>query len=1015
MTTSARTLASASAWLCILIGACALSGWITGTELLKTFGYGSETLKANTAISFILSGTVLLLFVGEARRKHLSLVGSALAAVVLLLSSLILLQYVIGRDLGIDQLLFTDAGGIGRAPGRMAPNTALAFVFAQLGLVIFGLCGPRACGRWALLASSVAVLVLGLFSLVGYAANVSAGRQWGRVTVMSFPTMIGFLSLGVGLMGLIHRHGLLAWHLSRRQTVALLGGVITLIVVATLGWEASIRLQETSRGIVATANNRFLLGKLLLASQEIESGLRRSFVAGRSEPPPSVVSAQESLPRLLAQLESTARDPETRASLALIAARLTAFTAFSDSLYATLRDSGVAGVTERIRAGTGDQLLAEIHREIDALRARETDRIASLEQDAERWQRSATWVISFGGFLALVTITGGLVSLNHEAGQRQASETRFRGIFNSTFQFIGLLKPDGTLIEANQAALDFIGTPAAEVVGRPFWETPWWQTSLEVRTQLQDAIRRAAAGETVAYEVDVTGKDGRRITIQFSLKPVRNASGTLVYLVPEGSDITLAKQAERALAENEARWNFALTGSELGVWDWNAQTNEVFFSARWATMLGYQPEEIGRSLDEWSSRVHPDDLAPTLAQIHDHLEGRTPVYQSEHRMRAKDGSYRWILDQGKVITRDPAGKPLRVVGTHADITAQKIAEQQAATLQAQLTSILEFSPNLITLIDREGRYLLAGPMAAATLGRESPADVVGRSFHELLAPAVATTFAERLARMNDHPEAFEVEDVVPTPDGERIFQTQLFPIMDTDGRHVATGGIARDITDARNALKTVQAALAEREVLLREIHHRVKNNLQTISSLLNLQARSLNDPSLRSPFEDSRRRIMSMSLIHDQLYRHDDLARIDFARYVSDLVRLQRTTLGNGAGRISAEIAITLPPIGIAVAVPCGLIINELFANACKHAFPLGRVGTVRIHMASRGSEWELLVTDDGIGTPSSPTPTGSGLGLQLILALVKQLNGTLEESGRLDGRRTCIRFPAPIDPSPLP
>jgi PAS domain S-box-containing protein len=141
---------------------------------------------------------------------------------------------------------------------------------------------------------------------------------------------------------------------------------------------------------------------------------------------------------------------------------------------------------------------------------------------------------------------------------------------------------------------------------------------------------------------------------------------------------------EEALQASEERWQFALEGSNQGVWDWNLQTNTVFFSDRWSAMLGYEPAEISSRLEEWSSRVHPDDLAATVAEVRKHLDGQTPVYVSEHRMRAKDGTYRWILDRGKVVTRDAAGKPLRMVGTHTDVTERKLTEDALRASEANL-------------------------------------------------------------------------------------------------------------------------------------------------------------------------------------------------------------------------------------------------------------------------------------------------------------------------------------------
>jgi two-component system, cell cycle sensor histidine kinase and response regulator CckA len=153
------------------------------------------------------------------------------------------------------------------------------------------------------------------------------------------------------------------------------------------------------------------------------------------------------------------------------------------------------------------------------------------------------------------------------------------------------------------------------------------------------------------------------------------------YVCVFARDITERKRAGEALRESEDRWQFALEGSGDGLWDWNVPGNRVYFSRQWKEMIGYAEDEISDSLDEWDSRVHPDDKADVYAKLNDHLEGRSPVYISQHRLLSKDGSYKWVLDRGKVLNRTGDGKPLRIIGTHTDITERKHLESQL--LQSQ--------------------------------------------------------------------------------------------------------------------------------------------------------------------------------------------------------------------------------------------------------------------------------------------------------------------------------------------
>ena len=139
-------------------------------------------------------------------------------------------------------------------------------------------------------------------------------------------------------------------------------------------------------------------------------------------------------------------------------------------------------------------------------------------------------------------------------------------------------------------------------------------------------------------------------------------------------EVAHRKETEVALRESEERWSFALDGSRNGVWDWDVMNNDVFFSRRFRTILGFEEGELGTNLEVWQSRLHPDDARTVLAAFQAHLRGETAMYEVEHRVRAKDGSYRWVLSRGRAVSRDEEGKPLRVVGTQSDITERKEAD-----------------------------------------------------------------------------------------------------------------------------------------------------------------------------------------------------------------------------------------------------------------------------------------------------------------------------------------------------
>ena len=221
-------------------------------------------------------------------------------------------------------------------------------------------------------------------------------------------------------------------------------------------------------------------------------------------------------------------------------------------------------------------------------------------------------------------------------------------------------------------------------------------------------------------------------------------------------------------------------------------------------------------------------------------------------------------------------------------------------------------------------------------------------------------------------------------------------------------GVNFDITDRKQAEVEIIATLAEKEVLLKEIHHRVKNNLQVISSLVSLQANNLTDERMRNELNDVQDRVRSMALIHEKLYQTSDLAQIDFAVYATSLLRSLWNSHGTLAAKARLNLALSPVELTIETAVPCGLLLNELAGNALKHGFPDGRDGEVTV-----GLEHDtvtdtvcLRVHDNGVGLPEGlDWQQSTSLGLRLVRILAGQLHGTVE-TGTGTGTEFRVTFP---------
>jgi len=255
---------------------------------------------------------------------------------------------------------------------------------------------------------------------------------------------------------------------------------------------------------------------------------------------------------------------------------------------------------------------------------------------------------------------------------------------------------------------------------------------------------------------------------------------------------------------------------------------------------------------------------------------------------------------------------------------------------------------------------------------------------------------------------FDEEYRIIRPDGFiRWIHGSVVPIRDELGQIFRLVGIVDDITERKQAEDKLKASLQEKEVLLKEINHRVKNNLQIISSLLNLQSRDIQDEQALRAFQVSQERIRAMALVHEKLYQSEDLARIDFGEYIKSLAIDLGSSYGLSSRDIDLKIDVENILLGVDTAIPCGVIVNELVANSLKHAFPGDRTGEIAISFREVDGQYTMIFKDDGVGLPegldiSSP----SSLGLTIVNALTGQLGGTigLVNNG---GTEISITFPA--------
>jgi len=351
-----------------------------------------------------------------------------------------------------------------------------------------------------------------------------------------------------------------------------------------------------------------------------------------------------------------------------------------------------------------------------------------------------------------------------------------------------------------------------------------------------------------------------------------------------------------------------------------------------------------------------------------------------------------------------------VLFTSDHVTKRKMMEDVLHKSEEKYRFLIDKQGEGIVIANADDQFTFCNPAAEKIFG-VPPGQLVGRKLQEFVGPGLLEAIDEQNERLRaGEQNTYDLEII--RPDGEKryIFNT-VTPWFGTDGGYLASFGIFRDITERKKAEKRIKASLEEKEVLLKEIHHRVKNNLQIISSLLDLQSRSIRDDEVLAMFRESQNRIRSMAFVHERLYQSKDLGKIDFAEYIWDLVSYLFHSYSTGRGVITLDEDVDDLSLDIDKAIPCGLIINELVSNSLKHAFPEGRDGEIRVEFhAVDDDTLTLVVEDNGIGFPIG-FPAGvdfkntESLGLRLVGMLARQLEGTVELE-RDGGTTFRITFP---------
>jgi len=519
-------------------------------------------------------------------------------------------------------------------------------------------------------------------------------------------------------------------------------------------------------------------------------------------------------------------------------------------------------------------------------------------------------------------------------------------------------------------------------MGKPYhWE--YYNPTVNRHFMIMDRIIKWPDGRDVRFEIakDITER-------KIAEEALQKAYSSLEEKVRERT--AELEEACKALLENERRLSEAQKMAHIGIWDWDLITDEMYWSDETFRIAGCIPQKSGLSYNDILNLLHPEDRKCAGDIVKKALLGKS--FEINLRTIPVNGENHVVHVQGEAVF-DENNRPLRLRGTVQDITENKRAEEKIKIL----ADAVESSDDAIITVSLDG-VITSWNKGAEQIYGYSAEECLGKSVSILEPDNRKEEIKYLIEKIKQKEKVQRFRTLRARKDGTIINSSiTLSPIFDISGEPVAVSSIARDITERIRA----EESLAKiEETRKKEIHHRIKNNLQVISSLLDLQAEKFHDKEVLRAFRESQNRVLSMSLIHEELYKGEGADTLDFSEYLQKLAKnlFQTYILRSKSLHLLMDLEESAL-FNMDTAIPLGIIVNELISNSLKHGFLEGEEGEIRIQLCreeknceAQESLFSLTISDNGRGIPEDiELENVESLGLKLVNILVTQLDGNMQ------------------------
>jgi len=608
----------------------------------------------------------------------------------------------------------------------------------------------------------------------------------------------------------------------------------------------------------------------------------------------------------------------------------------------------------------------------------------------------------------------------------QQSEAKFRLFVEHAPAAVAMFDREMRYLAISRRWLSDYGLGDRELIGRSHYEI-----FPEVPEQWREIHQRCLRGAIESCDEDLFDRaDGTQEWLKWEIRPWHDGGGHIGGIIMFTEAITDRKKAQaeiRIRARQQAivaqLGQMALSGTDLETLIREAVIQVPRgLEMDYCKILEFTSAQHPRlTLSIWSDEDHytlithepippravrrPPPLEPEICR-HPNLCGQSVAIQGKIDCFGVLAAY---SHRKQDFSRDDLNFLKSVAHILATAIDRQRGDEELQESQQLLQLVMDNIPQSIFWKDRNSVYLGCNRNFARGAGLDHPEQILGRDDYDLpWSREEADGYRACDARVmeGDRPELHIVETQLRA-DGRRCWiDTNKIPLHDRAGNVVGILGTYEDITDRKRAEDRLKASLNEKELLLKEIHHRVKNNLLVVSNLLEFQTDYTDDPALIQLLEDSQNRIYSMALIHEKLYRSTGLDRVNFQEYLQALVESLLESYSSQRERVEVDLDLQAIDLNIETANPCGLIVNELISNALKHAFPDGRRGKIELQLyRGEGQAIVLAVRDDGVGFPEDlDFRHVDSLGLELVCMLTEQLQGEIQLD-RDRGTRVEITF----------